>query len=540
MNSKESKATKHVSIYDTTLREGSQCVGISFTLADKLSLCHELDSLGVDYIEGGLAGSSPKDDSFYTEMREKPLSHAKLVAFGQTVRPGIDPEDDKMLAALVDAGTEYVAVFGKTSIDQAVEVLGVTPEENVKMISDTVRYLINKGKKVFFDAEHYFDGFKASTEYAVKCINAAIDAGAFSVVLCDTNGGVLTFEIEDIINKTLAEIPALKGNFGIHVHNDSGTADYSTIEAVRLGANVAQVAVNGWGERCGNANLFTVVPNLSLKLGYDTIPDLSVLYDFAHRFCETANVKMWEFSPFVGKYAFSHKAGVHIDAVRKVSSSYEHVEPEAIGNSRKFMLSEQSGRAAVIAKVGELLPRLGCNVSDAGIIVDKIKELELEGYRFEGADASFEMLVKDILGIRKSWFNINTYKVVVFDSDDATSHGKDDKSGVTASAIVDVTVDNRREITADNGIGPVDALDKALRKALTSFYPSIADMHLVDYKVRVLESRLATASVVRVVIESSNGKRNWCTVGVSGDIIKASFDALIDSYTYMLDNTIGN
>ncbi len=540
MAASETSNKRHISIYDTTLREGSQCVGISLTLADKISLCLELDRLGVDFIEGGLAGSSPKDDAFYTEMQGKKLSGAKLVAFGQTVKSGMKPSEDRMLKALCDAGTEYVSVFGKTSAVQAKEVLGVSPEDNVKMISDTVDYLVKTGKKVFFDAEHYFDGFKANPDYSIRCISAALSSGAFKIVLCDTNGGVLPFEIEEIIEKTLRNVPSLRGNFGIHVHNDSGTADYSTVLAARLSADVAQVAVNGWGERCGNANLFTVVPNLSLKLGFDTIPDLSVLYDFAHRFCETANVKMWEFSPFVGKHAFSHKAGVHIDAVRKYSSAYEHVAPESVGNSRKFMLSEQAGRAAVIAKVDELLPKLGFSISDAGVIVDKIKELELLGYRFEGADASFEMLVKDILGIRKSWFHLNTYKVVVFDSDDAKAHSENDKSGVTASAIVDVTVDNRREITADNGIGPVDALDKALRKALTSFYPSIANMYLVDYKVRVLESKLATASVVRVVVESSDGKKNWCTVGVSGDIIKASFDALVDSYTFMLDNNLGS
>ncbi|MBQ7444571.1 MAG: citramalate synthase [Clostridia bacterium] len=531
--------TRHVSIYDTTLREGSQCAGISFTLADKITLCMELDRLGVDYIEGGVAGGSPKDDSFYKEMQGKQLSHAKLVAFGPTVKPGLSPEDDRMIAALADAGTSFVTVFGKASEEQASEILGVTPEQNLEMISSTIKYLIGKSKTVFFDAEHYFDGYKASPDYSLSCLRAALDAGCSEIVLCDTNGGVLPFEIESIIKGTLSVIPELAGHFGIHVHNDSGTADYSTVEAVRLGADMAQVALNGWGERCGNANLFTVVPNLTLKLGFDTIPDLTVLYDLAHRAAETANTKMWEFSPFVGKYAFSHKAGVHIDAVRKSSSSYEHVDPSSIGNARKFMLSEQSGRAAVIAKTNAMLPRLGFSLDDAGVIVDKIKELELGGYQFEGADASFEMLVKDLLGIKKSWFRLNTYKVVVFDNDDPKSHAGDDKSGVTASAIVDVTVDNRREITADNGIGPVDALDKALRKALTSFYPSIANMYLVDYKVRVLESKLATESVVRVVIESSDGVRNWCTVGVSGDIIKASFDALVDSYTYMLDNSLG-
>jgi 2-isopropylmalate synthase len=534
---------RHVVIYDTTLREGSQCVGISLTVADRIRLFNELDNLGVDFIECGLAGGSPKDDAFYKELANIRPVHAKPVAFGSPLKPYEDADKSPMLKALLEAGTEYVTVFGKASSFQAREILGVTEGENLSMIEKTVSRLVLCGKKVFFDAEHYFDGFSENREYALDCLRTALGAGAECVVLCDTNGGVLPYRQREIIDETLREMPEIEGKFGIHAHNDSGAADYATVEAVLAGAFMAQVAVNGWGERCGNANLFTVVPNLTLKLGCDCIPDLGKLYSFAQRACEISNTKMWDFSPYVGRNAFSHKAGVHIDAVRKNSSSYEHVPPEAVGNSRRIMLSEQSGRAAVIAKVGELLPKLGCDADSAALIIDKIKELELEGYRFEGADASFEMLVKELLGIRRSWFILNTYKVVVFDNDAGEKYAAkqiEQEPGTpqipTASAIVDVTVDGREEITAANGIGPVDALDKALRKALTSFYPVIGRMHLVDYKVRVLESTLATASVVRVVVESSDGTNKWCTVGVSGDIIKASFDALVDSYDFMLDN----
>ena len=539
---------KHVVIYDTTLREGSQCVGISLTVADRMRLFNELDSLGVDFIECGLAGGSPKDDAFYRELANIKPAHAKPVAFGATLKPYEDPEKSPMFKALIAAGTEYVTVFGKASEFQVREILGVTVDENLMMIEKTVSRLVMSGKKVFFDAEHYFDGFSGNKEYALDCLRTALGAGAECVVLCDTNGGVLPYRQREIIRETLREMPEIEGKFGIHAHNDSGSADYATVEAVIAGAFMAQVAVNGWGERCGNANLFTVVPNLTLKLGYDCIPDLEKLCSFAQRACEISNTKMCDFSPYVGRNAFSHKAGVHIDAVCKNSAAYEHVAPETVGNSRRIMLSEQSGRAAVIAKVGELLPKLGCDMDSAAMIIDKIKELELGGYRFEGADASFEMLVKQLLGIRRSWFILNTYKVVVFDNDAGEKYAAkqppqdpDNSNSMTpqvptASAIVDVTVDGREEITAANGIGPVDALDKALRKALTSFYPVIGRMHLVDYKVRVLESTLATASVVRVVVESSDGTNKWCTVGVSGDIIKASFDALVDSYDFMLDN----
>lgn len=536
---------KKIYIYDNTIREASQRAGISLTPSDRIALAEMLDELGADYIEGGLAGGSPKDDVFYDQMRSVVLKHAKLVAFGSTVRPGIEPASDPMIRALLDAGTEYVSIFGKASSFHAREILGVTEEENVKIIYDTVSFLSGRGKKVFFDAEQFFDGFSESPDYAIRCIEAAHGAGAFAIILCDTNGGTLPFRIVEIIESVKERLPEVAGMLGIHAHNDSGTADYATVEAVRHGASVCQMTLNGWGERCGNANLFTVVPVLQLKLGYDCVPDTQMLYNYSHAACEIANTKMWEFSPFVGRNAFSHKAGVHADAVSKTSRSYEHVSPESVGNSRNVMISEQSGKSAVAVKIKKLLPGIEIDKEKASVIIEKVKSLELLGYTFEGADASLEMLVRELLGIRRNWFRMSSYKVIVLgESDEKGIYESKTKEIIksreallpTAGAMVDVAVDDEQEITAANGIGPVDALDKALRKALSRFYPEIAKMHLVDYKVRVLESKLATASVVRVVIESSDGRDTWCTVGVSGDIIKASFDALCDSYDYMLEN----
>lgn len=517
---------KTVKIYDTTLREGMQRVGTSFSLGDKMQLALLLDSIGVSYIEGGFPGGSPKDMAFYRKMKDVTLKNSKLVAFGPTVKAGIAPEDDPMIQALLEAETACVAIFGKCNINQVIDVLNVTPDDNIRMIKDTVKYLKDNNKYVFFDAEHFFSGMDTDAAYALSCIAAAKDAGADVVVLCDTNGGMLPDDIEKSVK--IAKNSLGETAIGIHAHNDTGCADYSTLKAVTAGCDIAQVTVNGWGERCGNANLFTVVPNLKLKLGYDCVKDLTVLYDAAHKASEIANIKTSEFSPYVGRNAFSHKAGVHIDAVMKNSSSYEHISPETVGNTRKFMLSEQSGRAAVLAKLDELLPRLGASRETASSIAEQVKEMELRGYQFENADASFEMMVKRLLKIEKKWFSLNNYRVVAFDN---AEEGKP-----TASAIVDLTVDNREEITAANGIGPVDALDGALRKALSVFYPEISKIRLEDYKVRVLESRMATASVVRVVIEFTDGERNWCTVGVSGDIIQASFNALVDNYEYFLDN----
>lgn len=506
-----------------------QSVGTAFSMGDKIQLAKLLDDLGVDFIEGGFPGGSPKDALFYEKMKEIKLNNAKLVAFGPTVKPGAEPKNDPMIKAMLEADTEYVAIFGKTNELQVKEVLCVSLDENIEMIKNTIEYLTKCGKKVFFDAEHYFAGYISNKDYTLKCIETAVKAGAICLVLCDTNGGIMPDKIAEITKMT-TELYAKDTEIGIHAHNDSGFADYDSIVAVQNGAGLVQVTLNGWGERCGNANLFTVIPNLQLKLGYTLLPDLSKLFVSAHKAAEIGNVKMSEFSPFVGKNAFSHKAGVHIDAIMKNTKTYEHIDPETVGNSRNIMLSEQSGKAAVLAKLNRLLPEIGVSKDKASFIAEQIKELESIGYSFEYCDASFEMLVKKLLDIKKHWFVLNNYKVVTLDNE---------QIGVpTASAIVDVTVDGTEEVTASNGIGPVDALDGALRKALMRFYPIVCNMWLVDYKVRVLESRQATASVVRVIIESTDGKNTWTTVGVSGDIIQASFNALVDSYEYMLENNI--
>ncbi len=526
-----SDVKRKIKIYDTTLREGMQRVGTSYSIGDKLQMAMLLDEIGVDYIEGGFPGGNPKDMAFYRRMNDIKLKNAKLVAFGPTCRVGTAPEEDSLITALIDAGTDAVAIFGKSSVMHVEEILGCSLAENLAIIRDTVAYLKSKGKEVFFDAEHFFDGYKDNPEYATDSVRAAFEAGCDCVVLCDTNGGTLPEEIKQITEAVAQKIPLLSDRLGVHVHNDSGMAVASTVSAVRAGASLIQVTLNGWGERCGNADLFSVVPNLQLKLGYDCIDDISNLYEQAHRAAEIINVKLNEYSPYVGKNAFSHKAGVHIDAVEKNPRSYEHVAPELIGNEHRYMLSEVSGKAAVMAKLGKLLPKLGCDKHEAAVIADKLKAMELGGYQFEGADASFEMMVNKMLGKQRKWFELNNYKVVTFNNDEV--------GAVTASAIVDVTVDGVEEVTAANGIGPVDALDSALRKALGRFYPCISDMRLVDFKVRVLESKLATASVVRVVIESSDGESSWCTVGVSGDIIQASFIALVDSHEYLLNRKWG-
>lgn len=522
---------KPVKIYDTTLREGMQRVGTSFSVGDKIQMALLLDEIGVHYIEGGFPGGNPKDVAFYEQMRSVRLKNAKLVAFGATCRVRSRPEEDPMMQALVRAGTEAVCIFGKSSMMHVREILGCTPDENLEIIRSSIRFLKDCGKEVFFDAEHFFDGYREDAEYAVRTVRTAQEAGCDAVVLCDTNGGSLPEEIRDIFLSVSSETPPWSGGWGIHAHNDSGLASASCLAAVSAGADLVQVTLNGWGERCGNADLFTVVPNLQLKKGIPCLPDLSCLSAQAHRAAEIMNTKLDEFSPYVGKNAFSHKAGVHINAVEKNPASYEHVTPESVGNERRYMLSEVSGRSAVMAKVRALLPKLGCDEKEAEAVAKHLKSLELQGYQFEGADASFEMMVKKLLGIRKEWFHLNNYKVMTFN--------KDDSDSVTASAIVDVSVDGTEEVTAANGNGPVDALDRALRKALERFYPCIAAMYLVDFKVRVLESRLATASVVRVVIESTDGESSWSTVGVSGDIIQASFFALVDSHEYMLNKKYG-
>lgn len=523
---------RKIVIYDTTLREGMQSVGISYTVKDKVRLAKLLDEIGVSYIEGGIPGANPKDDEFYNEISRHKFKNAKITAFGSTCRPGVNPEDDLLMGALVNAGTESVCIFGKSWLLHVRDILGCTPEENIRIIKSSVEFLKNNGKEVIFDAEHFFDGYNEDKDYAINSIKAAFDGGADYVVLCETNGGILPSDFALVIDDVILAMPDKKERLGVHVHNDCGMAVANSLIAAQKGISMIQVTLCGWGERCGNADLFTVVPNLQLKCGFNCVENLDFLYDAASKASNIANIKLNKSTPYIGVNAFCHKAGMHIDAVMKNSASYEHILPECVGASRRFMLSEVSGKAAVVEKIKKLLPDITDKDIDPSVIADEIKRLELEGYQFEDADASFEIMVRRLLGIQKEWFKLESYKVV--------NYNQDEKGKSTASAVVDVFVDGEEEVTAANGIGPVDALDKAFRKALGRFYPQISQMRLVDYKVRVLDTKQATASVVRVVIESTDGESVWSTVGVSADIIEASFYALTDSHEYLLNKKYNN
>ncbi len=517
-------------IYDTTLREGMQSVGTAFTLKDKIRIAQLLDELGVSYIEGGSPASNPKDAEFYRAMRKLPLKHGKLTAFGATCRVRLHPAEDPAIAALMNAGTDAVCVFGKSWDVQVRDVLRVTLEENLKIIEDTVSYLKQRGKEVIYDAEHFFNAYRTNPAYAIQSVQRAADAGADFVVLCDTNGGSFPAQISAATAAAAAALgPDIK--IGIHCHNDCAMAEANAVTAVCAGAVMVHTTLKGIGERCGNTDFFTAVPNLQLKLGYACIPEncLRKLTAYSYAVSDLFNIKPNPRAPYVGQNAFSHKAGMHIDAVVKQPGTFEHINPESVGSVRRLVLSEVSGKAAVLFKIKDILPELSPQQQEAAaaITVEKLKSMEFEGYQFEGAEASFSLLVRKAIHLYRPCFQLRSYKVI-------TSNQPPSGKNATASAIVDVMVDEKEEITAANGTGPVDALDGALRKALAHFYPQIKTMRLVDYKVRVLDSNKATASKVRVFIESSDGKMRWCTVGVSGDIIEASWHALVDAYEYML------
>ncbi|MBQ3848647.1 MAG: citramalate synthase [Clostridia bacterium] len=511
-------------VYDVTLREGMQSPGMSFTVADKLRIAKLLDNLGVDFIEGGSPYSNPKDEEFFEKIESLKLKRAKLCAFGATCKVDSSAEQDKGLISLASSRAEYVCIYGKASRFQVENILRTTPERNLEVITESVKFIKNSGKHVFFDAEHYFDGFKKDKTYALECIKAASSAGAEYIILCDTNGGILPHELSEAAAETVAALPNIK--FGIHCHNDSGVADANTVEAARLGVSCVQVSLHGFGERCGNANLFTVIPDLQLKMGIKCLPSLANLSEAAYTSADILNIKNSPKSPYVGRDAFRHKAGAHIDAVIKDPLSFEHIEPGLVGNSRHFVVSEVSGKAAVSEKISSLIPGLTPSNEDAEKVCAELKKLELAGYQFENADASFEMMVRRTLGMYKPHFTLNNYKVIAFSGE---IYGRE-----TASAMVDMVVNGEAEITAEKGIGPVDALDGALRRALERFYPEISHMHLNDYRVHVLDTKEATASTVRVLIESTDGENVWNTVGVSGDIIEASWLALVDAHEYML------
>lgn len=517
-----------VLIYDTTLRDGTQGEGISLSVDDKLKIALRLDQFGVHYIEGGWPGSNPKDMEFFQRAKELPLTSSKITAFGSTRRQGISADQDENLRKLLESGVSTAAIFGKTWDFQVTHALNATLEENLAMIFDSVQFLKSHGLEVIFDAEHFFDGYKANPDYALETLKKAEEGGADWIVLCDTNGGTLPHEVETIV---AAVHRALTTPIGVHCHNDSECAVANTLAAVRAGARQVQGTMNGYGERCGNANLISIIPNLQLKLGYFCVKEeqLGSLTSLSRYIHEIANVVPPNNQPFVGMSAFAHKGGMHVSAILKCPETYEHLAPDRVGNHRRVLVSELSGQSNLLYKAQELNIDLDKSTPVSKRIIQKIKKMEHEGYQYEGAEASFELLLREELGEVPEFFALESLKILVEKTAD---------SAINSMAIVKVRVFDEVIHAAAEGNGPVNALDNALRKALESFYPEIQDMQLTDYKVRVLDEKGATAAKVRVLIESSNGKKQWNTVGVSTNIIEASWQALCDSIRYLLLNTV--
>ena len=516
---------KRISIFDTTLRDGAQGEGVSFSGVGKIRLAKSLDAFGVDYIEGGFAASNPKDMAFFRDIKKEKFEHARIVAFGSTRRVNIQVGEDHGVQALLEADTPAVAIFGKSWSLHVHDVLRTTPEENLAMIGDTVRYLKEHGKEVIYDAEHFFDGYRDNAEYALSTLKAAADAGANHLVLCDTNGGNLPKDIYDI---TATVVKQFKQPIGIHTHNDSNLAVANSLEAVRAGATQIQGTLNGYGERSGNADLCSILPNLILKMGYDCqlaphLKDLQELSLFAY---ELANLRPNSHAPFVGASAFAHKAGMHVDGVRKNIKSFEHIDPEAVGNKRRVLISELSGASNVFLKAVEMGVDLDRNSPQIKHILQELERLEKGGYQFEAAEASFRLLIQKVLKSHRPFFDLKGFNVVI---------GKHRPDEACASyATIKLAVNGQEEFTGAEGHGPIDALNAALRKALIRFYPQLANIHLLDYSVRILDPEVATAAKTRVIIESGDGANTWSTVGVSENIVEASWEALVDSLEYKL------
>lgn len=511
-----------VIIYDTTLRDGAQGEGVFFSVEDKLRIVKKLDSIGLDYIEGGWPGSNPKDLEFYQTAAKLNFKHAKLSAFGSTRRANNPPAEDKILGDLLQTNTPVVTIFGKSWDLHAREVLKVSLAENLQMIEDSIAYLRQNDREVIFDAEHFYDGYKANPDYAMETLKAAVRGGANTIVLCDTNGGVLPLEAIDIFNRVKREV-ALP--IGVHFHNDSGTAVASSVMSVQTGAAQVQGTFNGYGERCGNANLTSIIPTLIIKLGYEATvgPNLQLLTETSRFVSELTNLHHDERQPYVGASAFAHKAGTHHDAIIKNPITLEHIRPEQVGNERRFLLSDQAGRSTVLNKIKEIHPETKKDDPQVQELTAHLKELENLGYQFEAAEASFDLVIKKAFNLYEKAFNLEGFRIIVEKRGDQP---------VLTEATIKVGVGNEKEITAAEGEGPVNALDCAIRKALLRFYPEISDINLIDYKVRVLDEKRGTAAKVRVLIQSSDGKNSWGTVGVSENLIEASWEALVDSIEY--------
>jgi len=516
---------KHITLLDTTLRDGAQMERISFSVKDRLRIAQRLDDLGIDYIEGGWPGSNPKDAAFFEQVRHVDLKNARVAAFGCTRRAGAETGTDPNIVAMLEAETATVVIVGKSSDVHVQHVLGTTKEENLRMIEDSILYLKARGREVLFDAEHFFDGYRSDPIHAVDTLRSALTAGADCVVLCDTNGGTMPSEIFRIVRLVCDEFP--EACVGIHAHDDSGVAVANTLVAVDAGASHVQGTINGYGERCGNANLCSVIPNLQLKMGLEVIPadKLSGLTELSHYVSEVANLKPYPHWPYVGRSAFTHKAGLHVNAISKLSKSYEHVEPHTVGNRRRVLVSELAGRGNIQYKLEELSPDVQLSSAQARELVLHIKEMESQGFQFEGAEGSLELLLRRSQEDYVAPFEVLDFLVLV-----EKRQGKE----ILAEATVKAQVDGVVMHTAAEGNGPVNALDKAVRKALLQFYPALADVQLTDFKVRILDEQAATAAQTRVLIDASDGEASWTTVGCSANIIEASFQALMDSLEFPL------
>lgn len=519
-----------IRLYDTTLRDGLGMEGLSLSLNDKLILLEKIDALGVHYIEGGYPGSNPKDAEFFERAHDIELKNAQLVAFGSTRRAGGDAASDEALRAVLDAETEVITLVGKSSQRQVTNVLQTTEEENLSMIADSVEYLRERGREVIFDAEHFFDGFRENPSYSLSTLKTAARAGASTVTLCDTNGGATPDEIHDGVT---AAIKTVDCAIGIHCHNDTDMAVANTLIGVQAGATQVQACVNGWGERTGNASMMSVIPNLKLKLGIDVVSDdqLARLTETALFATELANLNFDPQQPYVGSGAFAHKAGLHVAAITKSPGSYTHIEPEAVGNQERILVSELSGRRNVVEKLREQGVEINLGDAEASRALTEIKNREARGFQFESAEASFELLVRRLDDKYTQPFDLEDFLIVQRRRHVAN---ESDQVEMMAEAMVKLRIGDHLSQVAADGNGPVSALDAAVRKALSEIYPGIAQVHLVDYKVRIIDSGSGADAAVRVLIESSDRTHRWRTVGASTDVVEASWLALQDSYEYWL------
>jgi len=522
------KKKQKIYVFDTTLRDGAQSANISFSVRDKLQIVERFDDIGIDYVEVGFPASNPKDEELFNELKKKKYRYSKIVAFGRTKYKDTPAASDINLKVLLDSGADTMCIFGKASILHVEKVLETTPDNNLEMIHDSVKFLKENSPEVIYDAEHFFDGYKLDRDYAIKTLKAAEDAHADFIVLCDTNGGCLPGEILEILKDVVMQINT---PIGLHCHNDSGCAVANTIITIEhfSQATMVQGTINGYGERCGNADLCQIIPNLEIKLNKQCLPEgnLKHITNLSRYISETANQVPPGTQPFVGRNAFAHKAGMHVHGVTKAPEAFEHIKPELVGNTREILVSELSGKKSIIVKAKEFGINLEKDNESVNKILNMVQNLEYKGYQFEAADGSFELMVKDVAGVKKKFFTLESFRVL---------NEKRPDSVMVSEATVKILVDKNRIIETAEGDGPVHALDCAMRKALANFYPALKKIKLSDFKVRVLDEKQGTGAVVRVLIESTDGSRSWGTIGVSENIIEASWQALEDSIVYGLMN----